>query len=50
MYTRGDQINAVEVIMENEPRTSLRRLSQQTDLSVETCRIIVKKELPLYYC
>ncbi|RZB40389.1 HTH 29 domain containing protein, partial [Asbolus verrucosus] len=38
-------VDEVEVIMENQPKTSLRHLSQQVNLSVETCRTILKKDL-----
>lgn len=41
-------VNAVWEIMENEPKTSLRHLSQQVKLSVETFRIILEKDLHLY--
>jgi hypothetical protein len=34
--------------VENEPKTSLRHLSQQVNLSVKTCRTTLKKDLHLY--
>ncbi|RZC34585.1 HTH 24 domain containing protein, partial [Asbolus verrucosus] len=34
--------------MENEPRTSIRRLAQQMDLSVGTCHAILRKDMHIY--
>jgi hypothetical protein len=41
-------IDAVEEIIENEPKTSVRDLSQKLNFSVETCRTILTKDLHLY--
>lgn len=40
-----EAVNNVEAIMENEPTTSLRHLSQQVGLSYGTCQKIMKKDL-----
>ncbi|RZC34483.1 HTH 24 domain containing protein [Asbolus verrucosus] len=42
-----ETINAAEEI-ENEPRTSIRRLAQQMDLSVGTCHAILRKDMHIY--
>jgi hypothetical protein len=44
----AEAVDAVEEIMENEPKTSFRHLSQQVNFSVGTCRTILKKDL--YLC
>jgi hypothetical protein len=36
-------VDAVEENVENEPNTSLRHLFQQVNLSVETCRTVLKR-------
>jgi hypothetical protein len=37
--------------MQNDPHTSLRQLSQQTDLCVGTCHKLLRKDVQLYpYC
>jgi hypothetical protein len=43
-----ENIQNVQHRMEDEPQLSLRRLSQQTELSVSTCQRIVRKDLGLY--
>ncbi|RZC35534.1 HTH 24 domain containing protein, partial [Asbolus verrucosus] len=46
---RTDQVTEnVRQIMEEAPRTSVRRLSQQVELSPATCRNILKKDIHLY--
>jgi hypothetical protein len=44
----AEAVDAVEEIMENEPKASFRHLSQQVNFSVGTCRTILKKDL--YLC
>ncbi|RZC39482.1 hypothetical protein BDFB_014618 [Asbolus verrucosus] len=44
----NETINAVEKIMENKPRTSIHRLAQKIDLSVETCYAILHKDMHVY--
>jgi hypothetical protein len=41
-------VNAVEEKVKYQPNTSLRHLSRQVNLSAETCRTILKKDLLLY--
>lgn len=41
-------IENVRQIMEEDPRTSVRRLSQQVQLSTSTCQKILKKDIHLY--
>lgn len=41
-------IENVRQVMEEAPRTSLRRLSQQVQLSVTTCHTILRKDIHLY--
>jgi hypothetical protein len=44
-------IETAREIMQNAPHTSLRQLSQQTDLSAGTCHKLLRKDVQLYpYC
>jgi methylphosphotriester-DNA--protein-cysteine methyltransferase len=40
--------DAIEAITKNESKFFLRHLPQQVNLSVETCRVILKRDLHLY--
>lgn len=45
---RPEVVNRVEEIMENDPQTSVRHLSQQINLSVGTTHKLLKKDIQLY--
>lgn len=43
-----ENVQLVRNIMENDPHTSVRRVAQQTNLSLGTCHTILRKDAHLY--